>query len=164
MRTPASVLAAIAGFALLQACGFHMQGRQPLPPSLVTARLDSQDVQTDFAHELRLAMKGSGVRLLGAGESLEKAAQVRIVTDEIEEHVLSVSSHNIPTDYELVYKVEIEVRADGKDLLPAEEFSLSRVYSFDETQLLAKEREKDILVQALARDLASVVMRRLASL
>ena len=164
MRHPIRSLLGLAALLLVQACGFHMQGRQPLPASLVSSRLDAADTQTDFAHELRLAMQGSGVRLLREGEPLAKAAQVRIVTDEIEEHVLSVSARNIPTDYELIYKVEVQVRADGKDLLPTEEFSLSRVYSFDETQLLAKEREKDILVQALARDLASVVMRRLSAL
>ena len=42
-----------------------------------------------------------------------------------------------------------------------EPFELSRIYSFDERKLLAKEREKDILREALARDMASVVARRL---
>ena len=40
---------------------------------------------------------------------------------------------------------------------------LTRDYSFDETALLAKQHERDLLSAALARDLASVVMRRLAS-
>jgi LPS-assembly lipoprotein len=41
---------------------------------------------------------------------------------------------------------------------------VSRIYSFDETKLLAKQREKDVLREALARDMASLVLRRLASL
>jgi outer membrane lipopolysaccharide assembly protein LptE/RlpB len=48
--------------------------------------------------------------------------------------------------------------------MPAQPFELSRIYSFDETELLAKEREKDTLRAALARDMASVVLRRLSSL
>jgi outer membrane lipopolysaccharide assembly protein LptE/RlpB len=78
--------------------------------------------------------------------------------------VLSVDARNIPTDFELTYEVEIAVRAGGKELMPAEPFMLSRIYSFDETKLLAKEREKDVLREALARDLAGVVLRRLSSL
>jgi outer membrane lipopolysaccharide assembly protein LptE/RlpB len=39
-----------------------------------------------------------------------------------------------------------------------------RDYSFNESQLLAKEREQHILSTALAQDLVTVVMRRLSSL
>ena len=39
-----------------------------------------------------------------------------------------------------------------------------RDYSFSESDLLAKNREEDILRQAIARDLAVLVVRRLASL
>jgi LPS-assembly lipoprotein len=89
---------------------------------------------------------------------------VRIRRDQVTERVLSVSSRNIPTDYELVYDVEVSVDGGGRQLLAPEKFSLSRVYSFDETKLLAKDREKEILIEALARDMASVVTRRLSSL
>jgi outer membrane lipopolysaccharide assembly protein LptE/RlpB len=36
--------------------------------------------------------------------------------------------------------------------------------TFDEAQLLAKEREQEILREALARDLVALVMRRIAAL
>jgi outer membrane lipopolysaccharide assembly protein LptE/RlpB len=39
-----------------------------------------------------------------------------------------------------------------------------RDYTFSESALLAKERERKILSAALAHDLVTVVMRRLASL
>jgi outer membrane lipopolysaccharide assembly protein LptE/RlpB len=39
-----------------------------------------------------------------------------------------------------------------------------RDYSYSESALLAKEREKSIISEALANDLVSVVMRRLSSL
>jgi LPS-assembly lipoprotein len=91
-------------------------------------------------------------------------ATVVVSRDNVSERVLSVSSRNIPTDYELTYTVELAVTRGGTELLGKETFTLSRVYSFDETKLLAKEREKDILVEALARDMASVVARRLSAL
>ena len=52
----------------------------------------------------------------------------------------------------------------GKSLIEDEEISATRDFSFDETQLLAKEREQEILREALARDLVALVMRRLAAL
>ena len=80
------------------------------------------------------------------------------------ENVLSVDARNIPTDMELTYEVEVEVRAGTTSLMAAEPFEVSRIYSFNETRKLSKEREKDILREALARDLASMVLRRLESL
>jgi outer membrane lipopolysaccharide assembly protein LptE/RlpB len=48
--------------------------------------------------------------------------------------------------------------------LAVQEVSGVRDYTFDETILLAKENEEAILREALAHDLADVVMRRLANL
>jgi LPS-assembly lipoprotein len=143
-------------------CGFQLQGRQPLPESLARVNIEAKDRQSDFTQALRSALVNSGAVLVEPAAA--DTTVVRITRDEITERVLTVSSRNIPTDYELVYDVELSVRSEGKELLPPEKFSLSHVYSFDETKLLAKEREKEILIEALARDMASVVTRRLSSL
>lgn len=147
---------------LLTGCGFRLQGHQMLPASMTVLRIDAIDEQSEFAHALRTALTVSGGRMASAGD--QSPTLVRIAHDEFTERVLSVSSRNIPTDYELTYEVEVGVTSSGKELLAPETFMLSRVYSFDETKLLAKEREKQILKEALARDMASVVARRLASL
>jgi LPS-assembly lipoprotein len=143
-------------------CGFQLQGRQVLPPALAQLELDPADRQSDFTRALRASLSASGARLLENAPA--EVTKVHIVTDEFTERVLSVDARNIPTDYELTYRVEIAVRAQQREMLPKEEFELVRIFSFDETKLLAKEREKEILREALARDLASVVTRRLSTL
>ena len=40
---------------------------------------------------------------------------------------------------------------------------MSRDFTFDETAALAKDRERDLLREALARELSGVVLARLAS-
>ncbi len=70
--------------------------------------------------------------------------------DELTERVLSVCARDVPTEYELTRKVEFSVSSGGKQLIEHEEISASRDFSFDETQLLAKEREQEILREALA--------------
>ncbi|MEO8308150.1 MAG: LPS assembly lipoprotein LptE [Pseudomonadota bacterium] len=147
---------------LLGACGFQLQGRQSLPAALSAVNIDAKDRQSSFTQALRSALVTSGARIVEPAAA--DTTIVQISKDAVTERVLTVSSRNIPTDYELVYDVEVSVSSGGKELLPAEKFSLSRVYSFDETRLLAKEREKDILTEALARDMASVVTRRLSAL
>jgi LPS-assembly lipoprotein len=147
---------------LLAACGFRLQGRQHLPAALAVVELDAVDSHSDFTAALRRALGASGARLVPRAAA--DGAVVRIVRDEVSNHVLSVDARNIPTDYELVYSVEVTVRAGGQELMTAQPFELSRIYSFDESKQLAKEEEKDELRAALARDMASVVLRRLSSL
>ncbi len=48
--------------------------------------------------------------------------------------------------------------------MPPQTLSLTRDYSFDENNLLAKEHEEDILRVQMARELAAIATRRLASL
>jgi len=45
-----------------------------------------------------------------------------------------------------------------------EPLSLTRIYSFDEQRMLAKDRERDALLEVLARELSGVALRRLYSL
>jgi LPS-assembly lipoprotein len=155
-------IALIACLALLAACGFQLQGRQQMPASLATLQVEPVDRHSDFTVALRRALASSGVHLVD--KAATDGAVLRITRDAMEERVLSVDARNIPTDYELTYEVDVVVSAGGKELMATEPFSLSRIYSFDETKLLAKEREKDVLREALARDMASIVLRRLSAL
>jgi LPS-assembly lipoprotein len=148
--------------AALAGCGFQLQGRQAMPATLSTMQLRVADEQSDFTRALRAALKASGVHLVA--DAAADGATVRIARDELTERVLSVDTRNIATDYELTYRVEVEAYAGGHELMALEPFELSRIVSFDERKLLAKEREKDILREALARDMASVVTRRLSAL
>lgn len=154
------VVFALAALSL-QGCGFHLQGNHPLPRSLASARLEARDTQTDFYASLRASLLTSGARLDGP---LEHAATIRIIDDVASEKVLTVSARNIPTAYQLSYRVRLSVEYQGRELLPAETHTLTREYSFDETTLLAKQRERDVLQQALADDLVALIMRRLATL
>ena len=155
---PALVLAPLL---LLAGCGFHLQGRVELPRSLANARIEGSDQQSDFYSSLRTALYAAGARLDGPAAD---AATIRILADSSSERILTVSARNTPTAFVLAYRVKLAVEYQGRELLPAEEHTLTREYSFDETELLAKQRESDVLRQALADDLVALVMRRLAAL
>ncbi len=149
--------------ALLASCGFHLQGHQGLPQALQRVHVESDEPQSEFIASLRDALHAAGAKVEpAAGQGV---ARVRVMRDRVTERVLTVSTRNIPTDYELTHEVRVIVDGpDGRELMPQQEFTLTRIYSFDERKLLAKEREKDLLLAALARDMASVVMHRLGSL
>ena len=147
---------------LLTACGFRLQGRVPLPASLASTWIETEDAQSDFVVDLKRALRASGATLASRRE--EATAVLRVERDELIESVLSISGRNLPREVELTYSVRLAVEGQGRTLIPSERFAVSRDQSFVEEQLLAKEREQEILRAALARDLVGVVMRRLSSL
>jgi LPS-assembly lipoprotein len=153
---------AIVMAALISGCGFHLQGREPLPDSLKAAYVQATDPQTDFVQDLRKALLRSGVR-----PPLQKdkaSAIVYITKDEVIRRTLSVSANNQPNEYEVTYNVRFSVSVGDKELLAPQDVSSTRSYSFSESLLLAKEHEESILRQAMAHDLADIVMRQLSSL
>ena len=53
---------------LLASCGFHLQGRQPLPAQFAHTYVDTKDEQTDFVQDLRKALLASKVNVIRTQE------------------------------------------------------------------------------------------------
>jgi len=162
MNRAAARLLALSAALLPAACGFHLQGHTPLPAAVKTPYVEAQDRQSIFTQSLRHALLSNGAQLADAKD--QSSAVVRIVKENYKKRVLSVSATNQPNEYEITYTITFAVTAGDKDLLPPEDISAIRTYSFDERLLLAKGHEEDLLRADMARDLADRVMRRLASL
>jgi LPS-assembly lipoprotein len=138
-------------------CGFRLAGSERLPAVLAKPYLSVKDPYTDFSREFERQLKSSGASLqLGRQDA---TATIEVTKDLIEQRTLAVSARNIPTDYELRYTVTFDVRGPDEQILPPQTITLSRDYSFEENELLAKEHEADILRAQMARDLATMAMR-----
>jgi LPS-assembly lipoprotein len=145
---------------LLSGCGFHLEGRVPLPQSIRRPYIQASDQQSDFFQSLRRQMLISGAHPVDSPN--QATAVVNILEDAVTRRVLSVSAQNRPVEYQVTYTVRFSVIAGGRELLPPQQVSAMRSYSFDESLLLAKEHEQTILQQAMGQDLADIVMRRLS--
>ncbi|HEX9208355.1 MAG TPA: LPS assembly lipoprotein LptE [Steroidobacteraceae bacterium] len=156
----ATVLLAVLG--ALVGCGFHLQGTSSLPEGSRRIYLATSDELTPFAVELRHAIERSGGQIAPA--SSEADLVVRIHGDRSGRRVLSVSARNTPQEYEVYYNVEYTVDRGSREIVELQPLELIRNLNFDETQVLAKDREEVLLREAMARDLAMLVMRRLESL
>jgi LPS-assembly lipoprotein len=133
-----------------------------MSPVMKVTYVDTQDERSAFLLILKQSLEASGTTLTPQREAA--TAVLHIEHDETGQRVLSVSAANKPTEYEIFYRIKYSVSASGKEVLATQTLEVTRDYSFDETTLLAKEHEEDILREALARDLAGIVMSRLASL
>jgi LPS-assembly lipoprotein len=155
-----AAIAALIFSVVLGGCGFRLAGSEHLPAVLAKPYLSVKDPYTDFSREFERQLKGSGA-LLQLGRQ-DATATIEVTRDQIEQRTLAVSARNIPTDYELRYTVTFEVKGPDAQILPPQTISLSRDYSFEENELLAKEHEADILRANMARDLATMAMRILS--
>jgi LPS-assembly lipoprotein len=148
--------------AVLAGCGYRLQGTSKLSPVMATTYIETNDRYTDFNRALRESLEASGARV--ANNKDEATAVVRILKDESGQRVLTVSGRNTPEEYEVYYSIEYAVEGRTEQLIPPQRVELTRDYSYDERAVLAKQKEQAILREALARDLAGLVVRRLASL
>ncbi len=148
--------------AVLAGCGYRLQGSSKLSPVMATTYIETDDRYTDFNRALRDSLEASGARV--ANNKGEATAVVRIIKDESGQRVLTVSGRNTPEEYEVFYSIEYAVDGRTEELIPPQRVELTRDYSYDERAVLAKQKEQAVLREALARDLAGLVVRRLASL
>jgi LPS-assembly lipoprotein len=153
---------ATVGLLAVSACGFRLAGSEPLPAVLARPYLSLKDPYTDFSREFERRLKSAGAALQTV--RADSTASIEVTKDLVETRTLSVTSQNIPTEYELVYTVTFVVKDPDKQLLAPQTISLSQAYSFEENALLAKENEADVLRQQMARDLVGIAMHRLSSL
>ena len=146
----------------LASCGWRLQGIQRLPPAMSITYVDAADRYSDFNRALRESLNAAGAQLVN--DRKQARATIRVRRDESGQRVLSVSARNRPEEYEVYYVVEYSVEGVSGELLEVQMLERKRDYSYDEAALLAKQREQAVLREALARELAGLVMRRLAAL
>ena len=147
---------------LLTACGFRMQGAEKFPEMLAYTYIETGDNYTLFYRKLRAELEQGDVQLTDS--SVDASAVIRIESDESGERILTVSALNVPTEFEVFYRIRFSVWRDGAEVLPPQSLSLFQAYTYDPTLVLGKNREGEEIREALALRLARQVSRQLALL
>ena len=148
--------------SLLVGCGFHLQGADTLPEVMSNIYIEAPDRYSGFYRGIQSSLRTSGATLLKVRS--DAGAVFIIHQDETGQRVLSVSPRNVPEEYEVFYTVRYSVRARGDVLIEPQTVSLSRDYTYDETKVLAKAEEEEVIRQALASDIVRMVRRRIAAI
>jgi LPS-assembly lipoprotein len=143
----------------LVGCGFQLQGAGALPAGLARTYLDSTEPHSEFHGSLTDALRRRGSQIVESAAQAD--AVLEIVEDSTGQRVLSVSARNIPREYEIFYQVTFSLLVGGERTIEPESLIVTRSYTYDETQVLAKAREELELRRSLAQDLARQVVRRI---
>jgi len=160
-RSPRAV-GYIAGFALALAsagCGFHLRGD-------VTYAFSSAYVNapaaSPLATELKRTLEGGGTTIAETAKTAQVTLDVSGVADNKE--VLSLSGGGRVREYALSKRVTVAVHdTEGHDWMPAAEIIVRRSYSFNESEVLARENEEAKLLKEMQTDAVQQIIRRLQS-
>lgn len=146
---------------LLAGCGFQLRDTGPLPPAFDRTYIETPDRYSPFYQRLTTTLRARGVEL--AESPVDASALIRVRSDDTGRNTLSISARNIPREMDVYYAVSFSVEANGRVVIPPEQLSVSREFTWDETQVLGKQIEEEQLRASLADDLVGLVMRRLGA-
>ena len=146
---------------VLTACGFQLQPRAELPEAMQQTRLEIKDPYSKFARRLEIYLGQAGAQVV---EEAPGAAVLEVPTNRVRREIQSIGDNARVREYQLRHTVSFRLLdADGEELVPLQTLEQSRVYSFDQTEILAVERESEFLREDLADSLARMVVRRLGA-
>ena len=135
MRSPLRLLLALIIAAALSGCGFHLRG----------------------AGSGNLPYKAMYIALP------DTAAVFQQLSDNRLKSILSVNAQGRVSEYrlQLTYTFRI-VNQKGQVLVPPNEVAITRDVSYDDSNILAKESEENLLWRDMTGDLVNQIMRRLS--
>jgi LPS-assembly lipoprotein len=139
-------------------CGFHLQDALSLPPVMQRTHLRAVNTHSQFYRELRRELEDLGVELVDTPAAA--GAVIDIFVDETDQRVLSVSARNVPTEYEVYYTVRYGIAQGSEVVVPAQDLTLTRDYTYDSTLVLGKAHEEDVLRASIVEDLVRIVLEQ----
>jgi LPS-assembly lipoprotein len=143
-------------------CGFHVRGAASVPPEMARTYIAADSKHSVFYRKLSSALRASGVDVVDAPG--DATAIFTILADSTGQRVVSVSARNVPREYEVWYAVEYELISGEKTLMPVTSQALTRDYTYDETLVLGKAREEEVLRDSLVDNLVRITMIQLSAL
>jgi len=139
-----------------------MRGAASIPPEMAQTYIETNDRFTLFYRELRDSLRRSGVEIVDSPAAA--TATFSIQSEDTGQRVLSVSARNVPREFEVYYSVLYGVTTSDKVILSPRDQTLTRDYIWDETLVLGKEKEEQLLREAVVEDLIRVILIQLSSL
>jgi LPS-assembly lipoprotein len=161
MRFPFAWVFTLILAAVLAGCGFHLRGSGSAKLPYKTFYVSLPDT-AEVNIWLQRYIKASGdTEIVNDPKAAEAVFQQ--LADNRLKTILSVNAQGRVLEYrlQLEYRFRI-VDAKGRVLVPENEVSVTRDLSFDDSNVLAKGLEENLLWRDMTGDLVNQIMRRLA--
>ncbi len=157
----ASAAFLLTAFLLLTGCGFHLQNKAELPPEMALTYLEIQQPYSRLAQRVETLLEQNGAQVVN---SRENAAVLEIPVNNLRKLIQAIGDNARVREYQVRLTVNFRVlNSEGEELIPMQVLEVSRVYSFNEQDILAAEREDEYLRQEISDTVASMIVRRIGT-
>ena len=144
----------------LAGCGFQLRGTAALPfDTIYMPPAAAPGVLLDLKRNIQ-----GGTRTTVVSDPKQAEAIFEFMQELREKHILSLAATGRVREFQLRYRVAFRVH-DGKggEFVPPTPLVLTRDITFNDTDVLAKETEEQLLYRDMQFDMVQQIMRRLAA-
>jgi LPS-assembly lipoprotein len=158
-RALLQLAAGAAAFAGVSGCGFKL--RQAPTFAFQTVRFASA-ASTPVAYELQKALITNGLKVVSGAAPADVV--LTVITDQRERIAVGQTAAGQVRELQLRTRFTFRLRtATDKDLIENTELLIERELSFNETVVLSKASEEELLYRDMLSDAVQQVVRRLAA-
>jgi LPS-assembly lipoprotein len=143
----------------LAGCGFRLRGTADVPFETVYIPNAQTGIALDLKRHIQAATDAKVV-----DEAKKAQAVLQFTQERREREILSLTGAGRVREYRLRYRVGFRVH-DGKggEFVPQSNLELTRDVTYDDSQVLAKEAEEQLLFRDMQADMVQQILRRLAA-
>jgi len=144
---------------LVASCGFRLRGTADVPFETLYLPASGGGIALDLKRNIQA---GTNAKVVDDPKVAEAFLQF---TEEVrEKEILSLTATGRVREFKLRYRVGFRVHDNkGGDYVPQTRLELSRDIGFNDSEVLAKEAEEQLLFRDMQSDMVQQIMRRLAS-
>ena len=143
---------------LLAACGFQLRGTADVPFETIYVPSSGGGIGLELRRNIQAGTKAKVV-----DDAKQAEAVLEFTQETREKEILSLTGTGRVREFQLRYRVGFRVHdGKGRDFVPANVVTLVRDISFNDTDVLAKEAEEQLLYRDMQSDMVQQILRRLA--
>jgi len=144
---------------LLAGCGFQLRGVADVPFESLYLPNATSGIALDLKRNIQ-----AGTRVKVVDDAKGAEAVMHFTEETRQKEILSLTGTGRVREFQLRYRVGFRVSDNkGGDFLPQNTIQLTRDITFNDTEILAKEQEEQLLFRDMQSDMVQQIMRRLAT-
>ncbi len=161
MLTRRTFLIVTTSLALLSGCGFQLRGA----PKLSFHRIYlSGTLDRGLDNEVRTALtRDAGLTLVAKPDLAEVVFYISpLIKDK---QILTLNAQGTVSQFTLLSQLKFRATdSEGNELLAPTDITISRLFNYNDVQILAKQSEEQLLYRDMQHELVQQMLRRLATI